>query len=94
MKVLKVVTDNEESRFPLDVLRAQHIARFDSALAPGAVPPAHHIPHYKWLLVVELRPIKSLDHEGRGQVVDFVQMKEWIFNTHNDARDAVTVEEV
>jgi hypothetical protein len=81
-------------RFALDVVRAQHIITIDSALKPGQEAPPHHIPNHKFLLVIELRPIKSLDDDGKGQVVDRCEQFEWVFDTRQEAGEAVTVDEV
>lgn len=94
MKVLTVTQGKETSRYALDTLRAQHVITVDVALRPGEEAPPHHIPKHKALLVIEMRPIKVLDSEGKGQVVDHCQQREWIFDTHDEARAAVAVEEV
>lgn len=94
MKTLTVTKGTEMRRFALDVVRAQHIITFDSALAPGQEAPPYHIPNHKYLLVIELRPIRALDGMGTGRVVDLCQQFEWEFDTRQEAGEAVTVDEV
>jgi hypothetical protein len=94
MKVLTVTKGNETRRFAMDTVRSQHVITIDAALKPGQEAPHHHIPNHKHLLVIELRPIKSLDGEGKGQVVDFCQQFEWMFDERRQVDEAVTVDEV
>lgn len=84
MKVL-TVTDNEKtSRYAMDTVRAVHVTPL-SGLA-GDLERLNG----KWCVTVELKPIKTLDDQGKGQVVDVCQFKEWYFDS-NDAADAAIV---
>lgn len=94
MKVLTITKGDEQRSFALDTVRAQHVITIDSALKPGQEAPPHHIPCHKHLVVIELRPIKALDSEGKGQVVDLCQQFEWMFDTRAEVDEAVTVDEV
>lgn len=94
MKALTITKGDEQRRFALDTVRSQHVITIDSALRPGQEAPPHHIPNHKHLVVIELRPIKSLDGEGKGQVIDLCQQFEWLYDTREEAAEAVRVEEV
>lgn len=93
MKVLQITVPTAISRFALDGVRAVHIVEVDAAPPAEGDRPAGHVPDLKWLLVVELRAIKAVDPETK-QVVDYVQQKEWLFDTKADAEAAMTAEEV
>lgn len=94
MKILTITNGNEQRRFALDTVRAQHVITIDTALQPGQKAPPHHIPNHKHLLVIELRPIKAMDEAGKGQVIDLCQQFEWMFDTRSEVDAAVTVDEV
>ena len=93
MKVLQITTPMAVSRFALDAVRATHFIEVDAAMPPSGDPSPGHAPDMKWLLVVELRAIKTVDPATK-QVVDVCQSKEWLFDTKADAEAAMTVEEV
>lgn len=88
MKVFKVVGKEEESTYPMDTIRSTHLIDMNSVKEKQP----HHAD--KWLLVVELRPIKIMDPSGTGQVIDHCQQKEWLFNTRAEADVAVQVADV
>lgn len=90
MQVLQITTPKAISRFNLDEVRSSHLFEVDAAHPGGEDAAADHVPDMKWLLVVELRPVKVL-HETAGQVVDHVQQKEWLFDTKEDAEGALSV---
>lgn len=88
MKVLTVTDTEKTSRYALDVVRAVHVTPLDGLEGDLA-----HL-NGKWCITVELKPIKSLDAEGKGQVVDVCQFKEWYFDSREEAETALVVDAV
>lgn len=87
MKTLQVNIPTGKSQFTLDAVRAVHAVAMDTLtdIKPEDAG--------KWLLVVELRPIKVIDNETK-QVVDYCQQKEWLFDTREQIDQAVMVVDV
>ena len=82
MKFL-VVTDGENvSRFAADEVRSYHIVSRPRVRKK----PAHHV------VIVEMKPVKQLDSESHGVVVDRCREFEWRFDTFEMARDAVQMD--
>lgn len=83
MKFLEVVYGDNVSRFALDEIRSYHIVSRPKVRKD----PAHH------LVMVEQKPVKQLDQEGHGEVVEKCQIDSWRYETYEDARAAVQIVE-
>lgn len=89
MKIVTVSDDKKKSRYALDTVRAVHVVLLENI-------ENEELKHLegKWAVSVELNPIKTLDAEGKGQVVDFCQFKEWYFDTNEAAEAAISLDTV
>ncbi|MEN6540882.1 MAG: hypothetical protein ABFC67_14840 [Mizugakiibacter sp.] len=94
MKILTINTPNDKSQYALDTVRSVHMRLVDAAIQPGQIPLVDHVTNLKWLLYVEMRPVKRLDAEGKGQVVDVCDLKEWLFDTREELEAAVSIDTV